>query len=513
VSKLTERQRLIVTIAVTVLVVGGLVAAIMKDRGEIEETETEISSLESRIQAAEIEIRKTKSREDKVLIYRAVEERELAVLPTEQEIANFHRDLSLFLQQAGLYFHDLPESTPVESGLASGIFVTRTVLSCEGDAAALLRFINMIENDERLVAVKGLKVRQSRNRRKVALGEDDAPLHEIEIHLETYFYSLDARGKPRIKIPGEEARLQDPEITDAITAFQPERPDTYVLRPSTSRRDPLVDPRKPRAVIDPAEYEEMFQREEAIVLDLENRVDDLLEKAEQARAQLQLGALFKHDHMDREVETGLNDIVSRLSHADQMKRITIPELLARTETIRARLEDVQSSRTPRSSTVTKSVAEEMLAELSTAFDNGEYQEVLSLVSQWLIFMDGKEIDDDARPAIASISELRPRARTYADFHSIPLRVTGTIVNPVDPSQSVAVINGRAWRAGDVIDDSGAVVVGHILRDGVDFRFKGETIRVNRHGASVSRKPAAPDKTGTAMHPVGARAPASLPTSR
>jgi len=248
VSKLSERQRLVITIIVTVLLTGGLLALIVKDRSEIDTTNDEIASLDARIQVAEVEIAKTKTREDNVLVYRAVEERELAVLPTKQAIANFHRDLSTFLAQAGLTFQELPESTPTESSLAKGIFVTRTVLTCEGVSFSLLKFLNMIENDERLVAVKGLKVKAGVRRRR---SEDDGPLlHDVEVHLETYFYNPDTRAVQRNKIAGEEARLQDDTLREAIASFQPERPDSYVLRPATSRRDPMIDPRQAQPSLD-----------------------------------------------------------------------------------------------------------------------------------------------------------------------------------------------------------------------------------------------------------------------
>ena len=109
-SKLSERQRLILTIVVSTLLTGGLVALILKDRAEIDTVRQEIASLDQRIRAADVEIRKTKSREDKVLVFRAVESRELAVLPTKQKIASFHRNLSTFLASAGLDFQELPES-------------------------------------------------------------------------------------------------------------------------------------------------------------------------------------------------------------------------------------------------------------------------------------------------------------------------------------------------------------------------------------------------------------------
>jgi len=498
VSKLSERQRLILTIAVTVLITGGLLALIFKDRSEIEATNDEIATLDTRIQMAEVEIRKTKSREDKVLVYRAVEERELAVLPTKQEIANFHRDLSLYLAQAGLTFMDLPESTPVESSLAKGIFVTRTVLSCAGDSASLLRFLNMIENDERLVAVKGLKVKAGGRIRSPLTVNEGPPKHEIEVHLETYFYNPESKAVVRNKIPGEESRLQEQDIKDAIAAFQPERPESYVLRPSSSRRDPLVDPRRARQTEDPAEMERTWQREEAVVLDLERRVEEILEKVEQAKALMEVGDLFRYDRVDREIEVALDEVLARLAQVDQMKLVSIPDLVTRIDTVRGKLDEVRSTRAPRSLRVTREVAESTLADAQGAFDEGRYNDVTTLASQWVLYLDGKEIEPDARAAVAEIAALRPRARTYSDFQSIPLRVTGTIVHPVDPKMSVAVINGRPRHMGDRLDESGDVVVGHITRAYVEFHYKGETIRVDRGHGGGEKPSAQPGGTGGAV---------------
>jgi len=504
VSKLSERQRLILTIAVTVLMTGGLLALILKDRNEIEATNDEIATLDSRVRAAEVEIRKTKDREDKVLVYRAVEERELAVLPTKQEIANFHRDLSLYLAQAGLRFQELPESTPVESSLAKGIFVTRTVLSCGGDSAALLRFLNMIENDERLVSVKGLKVKAGgRSRSRVDTTVDGKPQHEIEVHLETYFYNPESRIVVQNKIPGEEARLQEETIKDTIAQFQPERPESYVLRPSTSRRDPMTDPRRARQTEDPAELERTWQREEAVVLDLERRVEEILEKVEQAKALLEVGDLFRYDRVDRETEVTLNDVLARLAHVEQMKLVTIPDLVTRLDVVKGKLEEVRSTRKPRSLRVTREVAESTLADAQDAFETGRYNDVTQLASQWVLYLDGKEIEPDARAAVAAIAALRPRARIYSDFQSIPLRVTGTIVHPVDPKMSVAVINGRPRHMGDRLDESGDVIVGHISRASVEFIYKGESIRIDRRAKGGKKKPVA-DTSGARTVPTSAR---------
>ena len=484
-SKLSERQRLVLTIAVTVLLTGGLLALIIKDRSEIDTTNDEIAGLDARIKVAEVEIAKTKNREDNVLVYRAVEERELAVLPTKQAIANFHRDLSTFLAQAGLTFQELPESTPTESNLAKGIFVTRTVLTCQGISSSLLKFLNMIENDERLVAVKGLKVKAGQRKRQE---ENTRIIHDIEMHLETYFYNPDTRAVTRNKIAGEEARLQDDTIREAIASFQPERPDSYVLRPSTSRRDPMIDPRRAQPSLDPAELEEAWAAQESIVIDLEKRIHDINEKVEMEKALLDSGDLFRRDRVAREIESLLGETLARIGQVDQLKKVVIPQLALRLEAVRDRVNDLRGRRPPIEQRVTREVAENTLREVRAAFAKGAYNEVATLTAQWSIYIDGKEIDTDAMPAVNGISDLRPKAKIYAEFQAMVPRVTGTIVHPLNPSKSVALINGRPHHTGDRVDNNGAIEVGKIMRESVEFIYREEIIRVSRRSGVAGGKP-------------------------
>ena len=93
--------RLWLTIGASVLATGGITALVFADRSEIKTTEEEIASLDGRIDAADVEIRKTKDREDEVIVFREVQNRELEILPKQQEIANFHLNLTTFLTQRG----------------------------------------------------------------------------------------------------------------------------------------------------------------------------------------------------------------------------------------------------------------------------------------------------------------------------------------------------------------------------------------------------------------------------
>ena len=129
-AKLTEKSRLWLTVAASLVATGGMTAMVFSDRGDIRATEDEIVALDERIESADVEIRKTKDREDEVIVFRAVQNRELEILPKQQEIANFHANLTTFLTNAGARFTKMPENAPKESELTHGVYVTPNTIEC-----------------------------------------------------------------------------------------------------------------------------------------------------------------------------------------------------------------------------------------------------------------------------------------------------------------------------------------------------------------------------------------------
>ena len=478
-SKLTEKKRLLLTIGVATALTGGLVALIFSDRGEIASLTGEIEALDERIASADVEIRRTHDREDKVVVFRAVEARELAVLPDQQKIAEFYRNLSKFFVAAGLKFSEMPESHAVESDLAKGIYVTRNQVECQGDAAALLKFLNMVENDPRLVSIKGLKV-EAADARSHAKDATTVPLHDVTVHLESYFYNPANLGFKPVTISGEEQRLQDASVREAITAFQPERPDTYVLRPSASRRDPLVDPRQKREKVDEDAARGEYDRQEKVVLELETGLRDLGELHEQLKALLLSGELVKADRLQAEIDVKVNELRARLSQVLQMKVVTNPTLNARVLAVQERTDEFLGRRVPRESTVTRSVAEKTHSELKAYFEKREFAQVGSLASAWSEYLKGKQVDADARPVLEEINLLRGRARILSEADGFVITITGTIVDEQDPARSMAMVNGMRLHIGEPLDDKKEVHVHRVLRGGVEFTFQGEVFFRERH---------------------------------
>ena len=482
-AQLSERQRLWVTIGASVLLSGGITALVFMDRQEIQDTDGEIQALEEQISAADVEIKKTKDREDKVIVFREVAPRELEILPQRQQIADFHANLTMFLTQAGAKLTKIPENAPKESELARGVYVTPNTIECEADSASLLRLVNMIEIDPRLVSVVGLKIHGG-SRQKDA---DHAPTHKVTLNLETYFYNPPATGVKMVQIPNVEMRLDDPKIHQEIASFQPERRDSYTLRPSASRRDPFVDMRREVVVEDPAATAVRYKGEETTTVDVEKRLDELREKSEIEKALIAKGNLFEADRIGQEIDLLLNELKLRLANITSLKSVSFPDLAGRVEHTRTSTEEVALIRKkqPRELTITLAVATMTRDLIAAAFRKGDYAEVSSLSVAWEQFCRGKSVDPASQALLDEIKTFRRRSKTLAEFHQKAIHITAVILNPNQPSQSVALINGKSLRVGDALDEGGQVQVQGIARDGVQFVYMGETIVIRREDASAT----------------------------
>jgi hypothetical protein len=360
----------------------------------------------------------------------------------------------------------------------------------------------MVENDPRLVSIKGLDVEAADTNRGNKKTDKDVgpPLHDITVHLESYFYNPANLGFKPVTIPGEEQRLHDSAVKDAIAAFQPERPDTYVLRPSASRRDPLVDPRQRREKVDEDAEATEYGRQEKVVVEVETSLKDITEMHEQLKALLLGGELFKADRLQGEIDGKVNELRGRLAQITQMKTIINPTLVQRVMQVQERVDEFLGRRVPRETTVTRNVSEKTLLELKEHFDKREYTEVATLGSAWADYLKGKEVDGDARAVLDEISVMRGRARILAEADGFQITITGTIVDERDPARSLAMVNGARLHPGDSVDEKQEVQVHRVLRTGVEFVFQGEVFfrdrssGVSKPGKPGSGKPGGAGKT-------------------
>ena len=273
----------------------------------------------------------------------------------------------------------------------------------------------MIENDPRLVSIKGLKV-EAADRAAASKDEKEVgpPLHDVTMHLESYFYNpanANLGCKP-VTIPGEEQRLQDPAVKEAI-AVLPARAARHVRaaalgQPSRPARGP---PPAPRAGGRGRRGDRVRAPGEGASWRSRARSATSASSTSSWKA-LQLGGeLFKADRLQGEVDSKVNELRGRLAQITQMKTITNPTLSQRVSRCRSASTSSSAARVPRETTVTRNVAEKTLSELKGYFDKHEYAEVSTLGSAWADYLKGKEIDIECRP-VAERDQRAPRPRAH-----------------------------------------------------------------------------------------------------
>ena len=486
-AKMSDRKRLFLLVGACALVAGGMGALAYADREDVKTIEAEIEGIDVRIVQANAEIAKIRPAEDELIVFRAVEERELAILPKEQEIADFQSKLTAFLQQSGARFVKIPASTTKKSELAAGVWVTPNTLEFQASARALLILINILEMNDRLTAVKGLSVKTEA---RLADG-GIAPEHRVTLNLETYYYKPTSDGRPPVAIPDESQRIEEPAIRRRIAEFQPEKRNSYSLLPAASRRDPFVDVRREVVVDDPERLKKMRAAEEELVLEIEKIHDDLREKLEQEKALEADSDLFRRDRLSREVNELVKDLRSRTEQIASLKRVNLPEMVERMERVKASVDTIASQRKdlPTLTTVTKAVAEATVRMFEESLKGDKYADIATLWATWEQFVAGKAVEPDAVPVLVRIREVRNRSRVLAEFHALGIDVTGVMVNPEAAGQSAAIVDGSAVGPGQSVGPKGEVKVVEIDREGVHFEFRGERIYVTVKD-SQARKAAA-----------------------
>ena len=245
-----------------------------------------------------------------------------------------------------------------------------------------------------------------------------------------------------------------------------------------------------------------------MTLDLEKRHDELREKAELEKALIAQGKLFESDRLGQEVDALLNELLVRVANVASVKSVTFPDLLTRVERARTAGDEMKGARKnmKRELSITVGTATMTRDLIRSAFQKGDYAEVSSLSVAWGQFLRGKSVERDAQPILDEIKTFRHRAKSLSEFHQKSIHVTAVILNPSQPSQSVALVNGKSLRIGDAMDDAGQVIVQGISRDGVQFGFLGETIILRREDGSSTHKDVPAGGVVPAPVPVGEPAP-------
>ena len=387
---------------------------------------------------------------------------------------------------------ELPENRPEKSEIASGVFVTRNRINGYGTAREILHFINKIENDPRLVAVKGFRVTAGAPKERSADEADEYVVaedieHQLELDLETYFYEPPKKSAKPLTIPGAERRLKEKHLVERVRGFRPEKAKTYVLASAASRRDPLVDPRRPKPVTEDVDTAEARTAQEQSVVRLEALWMDIEELMEQENALHEVGDVIRADRARSKIGEKASELDLEIARLIQSGAITLPDLRQRLASLRVRVAQEKRMKKAQKTVVTRSFAEAEQKRMTDLFEACDYKGLSERGRDWQVFLGRYPAQPAARPVLEEIATLLRKGTDLADWSKLRFEIRSTIVDRAAPERSMANINGARYRSGDALESNKEVIVDEITRSKVWFTFRGM-----RHPVAVGARKAAED---------------------
>jgi len=184
-SKLTEKQLLILTIGITVVLTGGLGFLVWSDLETVKEEEQKVADVRAQIDNAQREIDQISSREFRVIANREKAEQEVTFLPSETEIENFWDVLERFAEESGVRISAISATGSSKRRKGKGtIDSVPQLLTLTATTEEFLRFLNLVENYDRIISVIEYRLGAGK-----AADEGGKVRHTIQMSLTTFTYS------------------------------------------------------------------------------------------------------------------------------------------------------------------------------------------------------------------------------------------------------------------------------------------------------------------------------------
>ncbi len=480
-NKLSEKQLLFVTIGIAVLLTGGLGFLIWSDLSEIDEEEAKIAGLRDQIAAADVEIRKIPGREYQVIANREISEKETSILPEETEIEEFWEVLEQRAEEAQVRISEITtnENTRAKTPRGkkkkdkSSIESVQQELSLRATTDEFLRFINMLENHDRIINVVDYSIGAGEER-----GPDNKVRHAIKLTLATFTYSKKI-ANTIVSIPQYDKKKEHPQVKKHLANIKVQEKESYQLRTSLGRRDPFVNVRRkveenvnPNAGMERKTQEEILQMLVSMVRTLRTELDteDVLRKNER---------LFLLAQQVKENRAAFGSLAQKIAETQRdaliidrdLQEEFRDEVLNPYAEIKERIGKIEEEK-PR---ITQRQAEEIRKRVATLFDEREWKKVQEEVRSFrTLSKDGTWVEDDARQIAGEIIDFQRRANVIQDFDKRKVNITTILFSP--NGVSVAIINDKQIAEGDSLDTDGRVIVVEIGENYVIFETEGVEIK-------------------------------------
>lgn len=463
--KLTKEKRFWVS-----LLGGGAAAALLfgylihSQYGAIEEAKQEVATLRTNIDSARQLLTGTAQLEREVIVLRETEEAIKELLPDEQDINNFVRDLRRFEQDSKVRITGVkPKNTNNAARKKSVDDFDKVAyqLNFEADAFQMLSFLDHIESHSRFMSVTSFKL-QSASRNDVE--ETGIASHKVTLDVETYVYKPQSEFKP-VKIDGY-ARKRELLLGEISRRRQALAVQSYTYRGKRGRRDPWVDPRMP--AVNEDETSLTVQEQNAIVDELVIAANDVVATWDSV---LTAPNVIVEMTQRAELEQKLTELETELRRIHEEGAIRYPpterrlalDVEEKVIQVRTAIAQIETGRGP-----SLDALRELVDAMSRHLAAGEHDMALTAFATVENRLDLAVSDPTRKPLVEKLKTLVNDARILSEFAKLDIQIKGVAI--MDGAPPVALINGKALGEGDLIDDE--LIIRGIRPGEIEFIYKG-----------------------------------------
>ena len=449
----------------TTVIVGGLLVAagagtlIHLERKDIASNREEVATVRANIDSARGLLKGTNELEREVIVLRETEEAIKEILPDEQDVNNFVRELRRFEEDSEVRITGLKKKAKDNTRGEQEFDKVAYQLTFEADAFQLLSFLDRIESHSRFMRVPSFKL-SAATRRQVE--ERGVPSHKIQMDVETFVYGQ-PDGPPPVKVDGYN-RKRELLLGEIIRRQQALRVDSFAYQGPRSRRDPWVDPRIPVSEGSSLPIEEQQGIVEGLI--------KLTEEANEVRVSFEnAGNVIEEMTYRSELETLLTEVESEVRRIVEQNAITyIPaerrlhlEVIEPVSEMRSDLEMDVTYDGP-----TANALKELHRTMTQHVNAGEHKLALNAFETIKGRLDLALKDPSRQELVSKIQDVAFQAQILADFDELNVSIEGVAIQ--DGSPPIALINGKALGEGDLVD--GELVIGSIQPGEIEFIFRG-----------------------------------------
>jgi Tfp pilus assembly protein PilO len=462
-AKLTDNQKSLVILGGGVVLAIGCGVGIYFDLGERDKVKAEIAELQNQKTANDVEIAKIPGLKRELVAYRKIVTDNARILPTEDDINSFIRDLSVLEKESGISIRTLPTYSPTGDKKVSAITRFPMKIQLTASTRSFLKFLNQLENRERLCSVTDFRINP-------AVEDPQKPRQELEHDVAMSFdlYRYDPKSGPQgasfpVKREEELQLLESKEVKDLVAQKgRPANLEHYQLLPGRdNRRDLFSDPRRRTTPTKDGGPTSERDSEEVLLQALELKFERMklelesFRNAEQSKDFLRQAAsrrsfLKAKDEIDRDmakVSARNPEFKSRDLQDKYQNKVKGPynDLL---KTCADLLAGGGTGGVP--DKITEAMTAGMRKELQDMMGKRMFKEA---EERWgavenLLRDAGKNVEEDARPHVEAMKTMGEHAHYQALLAEKKIQVQGFVRME---KASAAIVNGRTLFPGKSLD--------------------------------------------------------------